>query len=634
MNGDNLEKLKRKLYRPGNNIFQKRYQRAKFFARTKDAPSSWESKVQSEMLGYQKSKPNFLKIAGILAAILVLGGGLFFWIFLKGGLNVVSSRKIDISLEGPSSVSGGEPASWRVKVLNNNKAAIEEADLIIEYPVEAVPTKSLLANLLRERINLGKINSGEVVFSDFGAAFYGQENSEVEIKIIVEYRPAGSSAVFAKSSSHRIKITTSPAAISVSGPKEARDGQEVEFKIRYSGSTSAKEAVKDLVLTAEYPSGFSLSFSSIKPKEKDNIWQIGDLAPNQENELTIKGILAGQDQEEKHFKFSLGVIGKDNQFRLYNFDTAAILMRRAFLDVAVLFNNNDGQAASLGDDIDVSIAWRNNLPVAIRNAVLEVKLGGGVIDRSSIFVDKGFYRGSDNTLVWNVSTLDDFSVIDPGKEGKVRFRFSLINSLSSQTAKDTNLTVKISAAMSVEAPPAGFENFEVKGEDAKEIKVASKMQFVSRALYYTGPFRNSGPMPPKVGQETSYTITWSLTNSLNALKDVSVKASLPPYIQWLSEMLPAEEKISYNAATGEVVWQPGELPAGTGIFRPAKEVSFRIIFTPSLNQAGKEVVLVSESAAQAEDSFSGLLLSQKRSSLTTNLKDDPQFKYGQGEVVK
>ncbi|MEK9209559.1 MAG: hypothetical protein AAB926_01885, partial [Patescibacteria group bacterium] len=568
----------------------------------------------------------------ILTAILVVGGGLFFWFFLKGGLNIVSGRNIDISLEGPLAVAGGEPANWRVGVLNNNKAALDEADLIIEYPAEAAPLKNLLASPLRERIDLGKINSGETVFGDFGAAFYGQENSEVELKIIVEYRPAGSSAVFAKSSVHRIKIATSPVAISVSAPEEARDGQEVEFKIRYSAT--AKEAIKDLILTAEYPSGFSLNFSSLKPKEKDNVWQIGDIASNQENELTIKGVLAGQDQEEKNFKFSLGVVDKDNQFRLYNFVTSAILMRRAFLDVSVLFNNNDGQTVSLGDDIDVSVAWRNNIPTAIRNAVLEVKLEGGAIDRSSIFVDKGFYRGSDNTLVWNVSTLDDFSVIDPGKEGLARFRFSLVNSLPSQTVKDTNLTVVISAVMYVENPPAGFENFDVKGQDVKEIKVASKLQFASRALYYAGPFLNSGPLPPKVGQETSYTITWSLTNSLNVLKEATVKASLPPYVQWLGEVLPAEEKISYNSATGEVVWQAGEIPAGTGIFRSAKDISFRIVFTPSLNQAGKEIVLVSEAQAQANDNFTGLSLSQERSSLTTNLKDDPQFKYGQGEVVQ
>jgi len=422
MNGDNLEKLKKKLYRPGNNIFQKRYERAKFFSRTKNTSSSWEDGKNDEALGSRKPKPSFLKTAGILAAILVVGGGLFFWFFLKGGLNIVSGRNIDISLQGPLAIDGGQPAHWRVGVINNNRTALDEADLIIEYPPEAVPEKSLLASPLRERIDLGKINSGQTAFADFSAAFYGQENSEAELKITVEYRPSGSSAVFTKSTVYRIKIATSPVAVSVSAPKEARDGQEVEFKIRYSAT--AKEAVKDLVLTAEYPSGFSLNFSSLKPKEKDNVWPIGDLVPNQENELTIKGVLAGQEQEEKNFKFSLGILDKNNQLRLYNFVTSAVLMRRAFLDVSVLFNNGDGQAVSLGDDIDISVAWRNNVPAAVRNVVLEVKLEGKTIDQSSIFVDKGFYRGEDNTLVWNASTLNDFSVIDPGQEGLARFRFS------------------------------------------------------------------------------------------------------------------------------------------------------------------------------------------------------------------
>jgi len=183
MNGDNLEKLKKKLYRPGNNIFQKRYERAKFFSRTKNTSSSWEDGKNDEALGSRKPKPSFLKTAGILAAILVVGGGLFFWFFLKGGLNIVSGRNIDISLQGPLAIDGGQPAHWRVGVINNNRTALDEADLIIEYPPEAVPEKSLLASPLRERIDLGKINSGQTAFADFSAAFYGQENSEAELKI-------------------------------------------------------------------------------------------------------------------------------------------------------------------------------------------------------------------------------------------------------------------------------------------------------------------------------------------------------------------------------------------------------------------------------------------------------------------
>jgi hypothetical protein len=272
--------------------------------------------------------------------------------------------------------------------------------------------------------------------------------------------------------------------------------------------------------------------------------------------------------------------------------------------------------------------------VAVRDAVLEVKIEGKAIDKSSVYVGEGFFRGSDNTLVWNSSSLDDLVIINPGEGGTARFRFSLVDSLFSQTVEDENLTVKLSARMFVNEPPAGFENFDIKSEEVKELKVSSRLQFASRALYYSGPFQNTGPLPPKVGEETSYTIVWSLTNSLNNLSDVVVKSSLPSYMKWAGEILPSGEDLIYNSTTGEVIWQVGKVLAGTGVFRPAKEVSFKVILTPAVNQVGKQVVLISEAVAEGKDDFTGVLLRQKRSALNTNLKNDAQFQYGQAAVVE
>ena len=44
-----------------------------------------------------------------------------------------------------------------------------------------------------------------------------------------------------------------------------------------------------------------------------------------------------------------------------------------------------------------------------------------------------------------------------------------------------------------------------------------------------GTFTNTGPIPPKAEAETTYTVTWAVTNPLNNLTDVRVSAILPSY---------------------------------------------------------------------------------------------------------
>jgi hypothetical protein len=154
-------------------------------------------------------------------------------------------------------------------------------------------------------------------------------------------------------------------------------------------------------------------------------------------------------------------------------------------------------------------------------------------------------------------------------------------------------------------------------------------------FYYTGPFANSGPVPPKVGQETTYTILWSLKGNSNDLSNVKVAAYIPTYVRWLNAVSESnKEEIEFNENNNMIIWNVGDLTAGTGAVSPAKEIAFQVSFIPNPNQVGSAPVLVESAKVEAYDNFVGDSLKTASPSVNINLTQDEKFEYKQGKVVQ
>jgi hypothetical protein len=135
-----------------------------------------------------------------------------------------------------------------------------------------------------------------------------------------------------------------------------------------------------------------------------------------------------------------------------------------------------------------------------------------------------------------------------------------------------------------------------------------------------------------VGQETVYTIVWSLKNSSNALEDVTVKAFLPSYARWKGAVLPGSASVSYTESRSEITWRAGAAAAGTGFSRPAQEVAFQIGFIPTSFHKGGDAELISQATAQGTDVFAGVFLSSAARAVTSAIPDDTKLTIEQRKV--
>lgn len=651
---DKLEELRKKLYKTEESFEErKRKDMAAQKHGENTPPKEWskvvfespeEINIASESMKKYIIKKKKMKRILLFGTISVF---LFFIIFLLGyefyfkggGIGFLSSQNIDINIEGPENVKAGEKIKLNITFKNKNKVSLENAALTVEYPSGSIPVNAFSSDSLTESRVIGNMGAEEEKQESFEVFFFGEENSEQKIKINLEYRLEGSSAIFEKFAEKNILISQPAISISIESPKEIAIQKELNFKISAISNTSV--VLKNLVLQIEYPEGFEFLNSTPKLSMNNSEWKIGDLIGNETKTVSIQGKISPQAAvSEKNINVKAGTFNKNGGLNIYSQKTNSLSVKKPFLEIVSAVNGQNEYIAKKGDDLNVALKWSNNLPVGIKNAVIETKINDPkqIIDLSSMSIRGGNYRSFDNTIVWDLKTMPKFSYIESGEEGDVSFSVKIKNSdlLNNLIVQEKNLAVDLESKFFTSYKPEEYNNVEISGDDKKTIKLITDLGFIQRGLFYSGPFKNTGQIPPKSGKETSYTVNWSLTNSSNNLRDIEISAAIPNYVKWLGKIYPDSKsgQISYDNETGKIIWKIPNLKAGVGFTYPAEELSFQISFLPFEGQIEKMPVLIGDAVVTAYDDFTGVKLQNIKPEINSGLNDNGEIPKNGGRVIR
>ena len=634
MESNNLENLKKKLYQKGRK-FPNRLERETLRKEENEASPYWPKedleKIDTGNFPPPSDGPfKRLKIfVYLLIVFVVLAGGAAAYLMYSGG-NIVSSSNVSIDANGPIYVDGGQPARFNFTIRNQNSVSLEAADLIFDFPANTYSAEG--ASLTRIRIPLEDLEPGAAINKSLDIVFFGLENEEKKIIANLEYRFAESNATFVKSKDYSVKISKAPLGLSLAAPKNAVSGQKITIKIAVI--SNSESTAKNLKVEMKYPPGFRFNSAEPSPSKGNSVWTLGDLGPSQKRDITVEGTIEGENSEERTFTAAVGTTGDDGILKPFGTASEKVAIKKSPLNLSVSINGKDDSAntAYAGEMIRVDLGWVNNLSSSIKNVQIELEIKGEAYDQRSVSVTKGAYRSYDNKAVWNSASLKDLASIAPGSSGKAQLGFSLKNPLPIYKQGDKDFSITAEARIIGFGTSDEFENKQIEDSAKKEIKIGSIIQAVGKTLHYSGPFQNSGEVPPKVGAETTYTIVWSLANNANDLAEAKITASLPPYVSKESSVNPEDSDLRFDEKNATLIWNVGEVLAGTGVIMPAKEVSFQVIFSPNLTQVGETPILVNKALVEARDAFTDENISTEIPSLTIQLSGDSQAKGGDDKV--
>jgi len=237
-----------------------------------------------------------------------------------------------------------------------------------------------------------------------------------------------------------------------------------------------------------------------------------------------------------------------------------------------------------------------------------VKLEGDAYDTAKINLSGGSLNDSTKTITFTASDVPNLVALSPRQTGTIRFAIPLKTNIGSGS-------VRAIARLSTQTVPQGFDGSEVSAVDAVVTKIGSQPTISQSALYDGG--LGSGQLPLKVGQDTTLTIRWEVTNPGNNIAGTTVSAVLPSGATWSDASYTGQGSLSYENASRRVVWQVGTISFGTGIGTARLEASFKVIVTPSISQVGQFVQLVGTATLSGTDSYTNGSISTSTSAITT-----------------
>jgi hypothetical protein len=552
-----------------------------------------------------------LKLINLLILFFLIVGGFSYWSFRK---NVYSKEVLKLEIFGPSEITIGKEVEFIVKYKNNGNFRLEDPELSFEPPENSLEDDKMAQRKILDKEKLGEaIYPGEENSFSFKMRIFGKEGETKIAKATLSFRPKNLRARYSVNTSFSTQIKSSPITFEFDLPSKVENGKVFNFRLDYFSNLDL--TLTNLRVQVNYPSDFEFFSSTPKSIEKTD-WDIPLLNRAEGGRIEIQGKISGEIGRVEIFRARLGIL-KENQFIVLKEIEKGVEITKPSIFLRQEINGNPQYTAFPGDWLHYTIYFKNIGDEEMTNLFLISKLEGDAFDFQTIKCDFGECKPGDDSVIFDWRRVPKLQYLAPTDEGKVDFWIKLKDDLGN--VKNPILKNKV---------------FILQLKEEFITKISSKVEVSQKGFYFDEVFGNSGPISPRVGETTTYTILWQVKNYYSDLKDVKVRAKLPEYVNLTGKVFPEEmaSKFSFDPNSREIVWSLGDLERGKGVFTPPLSIAFQVAFLPTESQRGETPEIIGEVKVSGEDTWTDKILESTSTPLTTLLPDDPKIKPEMGIV--
>lgn len=520
----------------------------------------------------------FFIISGLVAAFLIWQGN-----------RAISSDRIEFRVTPEIAIASGDTVQLAVSVANSNPTEIFNTVLFVDLPPGTRDAND--PSIVREQYSdsLGMVPSGESVTRTIPVQLFGAQGETLRIPIRLEYRVPDSNALLVARAEHEITVSSSPITVTIAGAAQSTSGDPLTLTVTIRSNAAAP--LSDVVLSASFPPGFSFT-SSDPVAPGGGLIPVGDIAPGSDRTVRVTGVLVGEANEEKVFRFAAGSRNPNGTATLgatFAESSATISLAKPTVPLTLALNRESAETVTVapGQSILGIVGWENAGSRELSNVQVEVSFSGTGLDTGGISGGSGFYRSSDRTVVYSRDTMPGLAAFGAGETGTGSF----------------TLAAKSAAALTGTSQPTITVTARVRGTQdgrmvdlspplTRTIRVGTSVSLSSTAMH------SSGPVTPVPGQETNYLVTLTAKNALNSVGGARVTMTLPQYVRFGGAFGGAA--VTFDESTRTVSWNVGDLIANA-----SANATFTAVFLPSESQGGTSPVLVGAQSFTGTDRFTG-----------------------------
>lgn len=601
---DPLESIEHELYDPKAKVASTEIHHLKS-KRALNLPSSWGDDssviIKKETIVPEKGFSFGAKLLLIATLLLLVAIGFLGWRVLSER-NIVSANNIDMTVDVAPYVEGGEIVPLTLTLQNRNTSPLEDASVTIVYKKGSGAQDE--QEKVQERQEVGAINTNELKKRDFAISLYGAEGETRDVVLKLEYKVNGSNATFTKFVTAQVILKTPPVSIRIEGPDKISVAQNGTYTFTVTNNSAS--TTPPSVLQIIPPIAFTTETSNPKSIPRSNSWSIRSLKQGESMTVSLTGSFEGNPGDVVTFQTKIGSEG-DNPSTIgivYASQTSDVTLRASPLTLLMNLRTESGSSESLryGDRATLTFVYTNTSLQALTDASIKLTLSGDAAIYNSIDPISGYYDSIAKTITWDKATFPDFAVLAPNAQGTLQVVIPIVSKGNNSPTLKATLVGSASIKGSDDVVSTITKTFPVQGSATLE----------ARTQYTNSTFPNSGPIPPKPNQETTYTVNLKIS-AQNTLSSAKASFGLPPYVTWRGVTSDAAA-VTYNTRTRTVTFDAGRLEQGK-----VATAEIGLSVKPSQSHVGQSPAITSGIVLDAEEEVSRVRLRTTLSALTVAL---------------
>ena len=565
----------------------------------------------------------------VVVGLLIVVALVFAWLRLS------STDSIAIEVILPERVQVGVPFAAEVQVSNGSNTDLRDARLSVSLPSDIAFVGSGASKVLDNR-SLESIASGVTAKEQWQLIALSTEDAIKQLRVTVSYLPGRVSSRFEQAVTKDIVLGSAAVALDITTGNKVLAGEAFNAIITYENrsQTPYENVVVRFITPTDYV------FESSEPEASRSIaggksWEVAELPLLARGEITARGSYSGATGSNFDLRAIVSAKIGDVEYAIAE-KVATITVAESPLALEISLDGGNDRVVEAGQGLKYTLRYRNNTDVGLRDAIISARFEGEMFDLKQLQTD-GVLRGSDNAVVWNASRVSELANIAPGASGSVSFTIRTKDNYPITTTNSKNFLVTVRGEMESPTVPRFVDAERTVGFVAVTNKVRGQvaLETVGFQKEPTAQIVNTGPVPPKVGQATQYTIHWRVANYSTDIANAKVKAFLGPNVRFTGVAQSTTGVLpTYNERTQEMSWEIAKIAATRGVLSDPVEAVFQVELIPSVGQVGKSPMLIQESSIVATDSFTGVSLSDTGKEVDISLPADSTISGSEGRVAE
>jgi len=563
----------------------------------------------------------------LLLLLSFIGYGFYYYIY-KGGSDATD---IQFDIKGEDEVIAGEEFFYTIDYRNLINVGINNIRIELNYPQNFIfLDSSPLAQTKNNTWDLGGLDaydSGEIKIK---GKIIDKAKTLSLIAGKITYMPDNFSSEFRKEASFSTEVKDIGVNLDFSYPSTVLVGNinEIEIYLNRQENNYFENFIMkieelenvdiiEVLLSKNNPEGSKLEIAKIN----DNDWRISGYG-DEEEEILVRYKVKEKKSDNENIIFLFKQEDEDEKEFVFFEENINVEIMKSDLNLTLIINGSkNDQAADFEQKLNYSIVYANKGEASMKDVVVMAVLESDFLDWPTL-KDENKGREKGNTISWSKEEILEFEELGVNKEGTIDFSINTMDFREMDLGK--NFQVKSYAQFSIgDVSQATEEGEETNNDNRSNViinKINSDLTLKEEIRYFSEdniPVGN-GPLPPKVGEVTSFKVYWILTNNLHELREVQVVVSLPEYISWDNKNRTSVGNVFYNEESREVVWQIGRLP----VTAYRSDAEFNISIRPTEDDKNTIMVLLPEATIKAIDNETGDNISKNTEAKTTKLEDD------------